>query len=201
MTKETQIQNTIKPMEEEASAAPKDPAQEDYENGKKYLKGGDLGSAAAAFHNALIGFEQSGDEKGIANALNQMGDVCVQRGEQEKAMDFFERAYEMCEKLRDPFSIVVLQKKMAQIHRSMEQYEDAIRIYLDILETYRMIKNPSGAVKLLTELAETYMEQGDRDKAADSYRTAASIHSNFKHSREAKLLLDKAAAIEGADGY
>jgi len=187
-------------MEEPASAGTSDPVQEDYENGKKFLGSGDLGQAAAAFHNALIAFEQNNDERGIANASNQMGDVCIQRRDYESALKHFKRAHEICERLQDPFSAVAVQKKIAQSHRGMEQFDEAAKIYLGVLDAYRDFKNPDGAVKILQELAETYLQKGERGNAVDCYRTAASIHANFKHSREAKSLLEKAEALENSDG-
>lgn len=200
MTEKNQLQKTINRMEEPASSGSSDPVQEDYENGKKFLGAGDLGQAAAAFHNALIGFEQKNDERGIANASNQMGDVCAQRRDYESALKHFERAHAICERLQDPFSAVAVQKKIAQARRGMKQFDEAVKTYLDVLDAYRDFKNPDGAVKILNELAETYLQKGDRGNAVDCYRTAASIHANFKHSREAKSLLDKAKALEDSEG-
>ncbi len=54
-----------------------DPAQTDYNKGKELRQAGDDAQAASCFHNALIGFEQNGDEKGVANASDQLGDICA----------------------------------------------------------------------------------------------------------------------------
>jgi len=55
----------------------KDPAQADYDQGKQILQAGDEALAASCFHNALVGFEQNGDDKGVANASDQLGDICA----------------------------------------------------------------------------------------------------------------------------
>lgn len=196
MTEHNQLQNTIGKMEKEAETPPKSPAQEDYDNGKQHLESGDLGQAAAAFHNALVAFEAAGDEKGIANAVHQLGEVCVAGSKFDQALSHFQRAYEICERLNDSFSLLLLQKRIALSYRRLGQLDQAVSAYLEVLDIYSNHNNPQGAVEVLQILAEIYMERGDKEKAADAYRTAASIHANFRHAREARALRDKADALE-----
>ena len=90
----------------------KDPAQADYDQGKELRQAGDEALAASCFHNALVGFEQDNNEKGIANASDQLGDICAAREEHEKAIVHYQRAYDICDKENDRFSLVALLKKM-----------------------------------------------------------------------------------------
>ena len=48
----------------------------------------------------------------------------------------------------------------------------------------------------MEELAELYLDIGERQKSADTYRTIASIHKNFSHNIQAKEFMDKAAQVE-----
>jgi tetratricopeptide (TPR) repeat protein len=193
------LQNKIENLEPQNEAVEKDPAQEDYEAGKQHQEAGDIVQAAAAYHNALVGFEQSENEKGIANAVCQLGEICLIRENNEQGLAHFQRAYEICDRLNDHFSQVLLKKKMAHAHRCLKQFPEAVRIYMDVLDIYGRHNDPEGAVKVLDELADIYLEMGEKSRAADAYRTAASIHKNFKHTREAQILLDKAQAIEDAE--
>ncbi len=171
-------------------------AQIDYDKGKEFLGTGDAALAASAFHNALLGFEQEGDEGGIANASAQLGDICMSREDYDKAQKHFQRAFDICTKLDDPFSVISLKKKIAAVNRCMKKYDDAVEQYLDLVEMYEGYNNPAGVVAVLDEMADLYLEKGEKNKAADAYRTAASIHKNFSHSRHAEKLMDKASAIE-----
>ncbi len=199
MTDPINLQNKIEKIDSQDEAMENDPIQEDYEAGKKYQEAGDVVQAAAAFHNALVGFEQSDNEKGIANTVCQLGDICVGRENYEQGLAHFQRAYEICDRLNDLFSLLVLKKKMAHAHRCLKQLPEAVRVYLDVLDIYSGHNNPDGAVKVLDELADIYLETGEKRRAVDAYRTAASIHKNFKHAREEQALLDKAQAIEAAE--
>ena len=176
--------------------APEGPGMAEYKKARELLEAGDQAQAAAFFHNALITYEQSGDEKGLANAADQLGDICVLRQDHETALNHFYRAFEICEKLADPFSLLSLRKKMAASLWVLKQHEEAARMYLSILDTYGAYNNPDGAVAILEELAKLYFDMGERAKAVDTYRTVASIHENFKHKRQAQEFLDMASKIE-----
>jgi tetratricopeptide (TPR) repeat protein len=174
----------------------KDPAQEDYEKGKELLEAGDETQAVSYFHNALIGFEQAGNEKGIANASDQIGDICAVRQEHEKALTHFERAQEICTREKDMFSLIALQKKMALSKRALEQFGEAVKIYLNVIDIYAGYNNPAGTVTIMEDLANLYLEMGDRQKSADTFRTISSIHKNFNHSLQAQQFMEKAEQIE-----
>jgi len=182
-------------MDQEPQEA-KDPAQADYDQGKELRQAGDEALAASCFHNALIGFEQNGDDKGVANASDQLGDICAAREEHEKAIEHYQRAYNICDKENDMFSLIALQKKIVVSKKALKQYEEAIKIYLNVIDIYSGYNNPAGTVAIMQELAEFYLEIGERQKAADTYRTIASIHKNFSHSIQAKEFTDKAAQVE-----
>jgi tetratricopeptide (TPR) repeat protein len=177
-----------------------DPAQADYDRGRELLAAGDEIQAASFFHNALVGFEQQGDDKGVANAADQLGDICTGREDHEKAIVHYQRAYGICDKENDRFSLIALQKKMALAKRALGQYDEAVKIYLNVIDIYAGYNNPAGTVATMEELAKLYLEMEERQKSADTYRTIASIHKNFKHTIQAQEYMDKAAQVEqGAD--
>jgi tetratricopeptide (TPR) repeat protein len=173
-----------------------DPAQADYNKGKELRTAGDEVQAASFFHNALVGFEQNGDDQGVANASDQLGDICAERQNHEKAIVHYQRAYAICDKENDMFSLIALQKKMGVSQRALKQYDEAVKIYLNVIDIYAGYNNPAGTVGAMEELAKLYLEMGERQKSADTYRTIASIHKNFKHNIQAQEFMDKAVQVE-----
>lgn len=173
-----------------------DPAQACYEEGKEFLKSNELAQAALAFHNALLAFEEKDNQNGIANASNQLGNVCLQRQEYEKAMMHYRRAWGICEKQDDPMSLSVLSSQLVLAHQGLKQFPEAVKLCLDMLDTYYRGNNPQGAVETLEKLANVYLEAGEKAKAADTYRTMASIHAQFKHKTIAEGFMKKAQALE-----
>ncbi len=175
-------------------------ARQDYREARRLMDQGEYVQAAMAFHNALRGFEEQGDRIGVANASDRLGDACLARGEYAMAMANFERAYTICVAEEDSFSQLALNKKMALCCRRLGQQARALSILDDMLEHYRLTRNPKGAVETLEHMAEVYVEQGEKDKAADSYRSAAAIHTHFRHARRAEELERRAAQLEQDGG-
>lgn len=184
------------------SSVPLEPAPDspeaDLKSGQEHLRQGNLTTAAYAFHNALIGFEQANKDEGVANAANNLGDICVQRKDFAAAINHYERAFAICERLSDPSSLLYLRKKLAKSHHDLKQFDEAIKAYNTLLDIYLSRNNPEGAVETLLMLAEVYLDKGERPAAADSFRTAASIHASFKHTKQAEELLARAKDIEAS---
>nr|WP_320010098.1 tetratricopeptide repeat protein [uncultured Desulfobulbus sp.] len=193
--------DNLQPLES-IGAAPKssdpdleDPAKRDYMEGRKFFQEGEYAQAAISFHNALRGFEEKGDQIGVANAADRLGDACLARGEYAMALANFKQAHAICEKEDDSFSALSINKKMAAAYRKLGDHDKAQEMLFDILEHYRLTNNPKGAVEVLTLIAESYNEQGDKASAADAYRSVASIHKRFKHERIAEQFAKRAAEL------
>lgn len=190
--------SSLGPMAQERASGEQetDPARKDYSEGRQLFSKGEYSRAAHAFHNALMGFEEQGDEQGVANASDRLGDACFARDEYAMAIANYQRAFAICEKEDDSFSQLALNKKMAAAYRKLGDHEKSLELLYDILEHYRLTQNPKGAVEVLLVIAETYNEQGEKTKAADAYRSVASIHARFKHSRLAEEFNQRALAVE-----
>ncbi len=191
--------NSIGPVDDGPAADDdklKNPARRDYVKGREQYTAGDYAAAAHSFHNALRGFEEQGDTQGIANASDRLGDACMGREEYAMALEHYERAKGICEQEEDSFSLLALHKKMAVCYRKLDRLDEALDLLFDMLEHYQVLKNPKGAVDILTVMAEVFIQQGRISEAADAYRTVSSIHANFKHKRLAEEFAKRADDLE-----
>jgi tetratricopeptide (TPR) repeat protein len=193
------IQNisNIAPMADDSKNSEElDPVQEEYIEGKALLEKNELGLAAVALHNALLGFEEQNNKEGIANASNQLGHVCLQKEDYDKALVHYQRAEEIVSEMDDPMSILALSKQLILVYIGTEQYKQAIARCLDLLDLYQANNNPKGTVEIMEQMAEIFLKSNDKSSAVDAYRTIASIHNNFKHKKIAAEFLDKAKKLE-----
>lgn len=195
MTENLQRLDSIGTMGASPTAKPSDPLQADYEEGKKYFENQAYGQAAVALHNALVGFTERDDQTGIANASNQLGHVCFARGEYESSLQHYQRALDICDKSNDRMSVLAVSKKIVEVQKALKEYALAITSCLAILDHYHDNRDPQGTVTTLEEIAELYLKLEQKEKAADTYRTIASIHKNFRHENIAAGFMKKAAQL------
>jgi tetratricopeptide (TPR) repeat protein len=172
-----------------------DPAKEEFDRGCQFLENKDLAQAANSFHNALLDYKERKDEHGIANASDKLADICLERNDFAKALPHLERAMAICEHANDDLSITALKKKIARTYDGLGKYLLAIKVYSELLETYQTFRDPGSAVRTLEAMTKSYLALGDREKAADTLRTAAAIHRSFKHTRHALDLEEQAEKI------
>ena len=84
-------------------------------------------------------------------------------------------------------------EKMIELKK---QYAEAVKHYLNVIDIYAGYNNPAGTVATMEDLAALYLKMGERQKSADTYRTIASIHKNFKHAKHAREFRDRAEQVE-----
>jgi tetratricopeptide (TPR) repeat protein len=173
-----------------------DPIQAEYDDGLKFLQDKDLAQAAIAFHNVLRSYEEKKHQDGIANASNQLGNVCLEKGDFEKAKVHYQRAWDICDRFDDPMSLMALSLQLVVVHRGLNENDKALELCFDMLETYNLNNNPQGTVATMETIADIYLGQGEKTKAADTYRTIASIHSNFNHKSIAEKFNTRAKELD-----
>ena len=172
-------------------------AQVDYDEGRGYAERGESALAAASLYNALRGFEEEDNKEGVANASNQLGHVCLQRDEFDKALTNYQNAWKICEELEDHLSLQAISLQLVPVYKGLQDYRKALDVCLDLIDSYQANNDPKGTVSVLEMMAEVYLASGDREKAADTYNTVASIHTNFKHHKIAASYREKAAELGG----
>ncbi len=170
-------------------------AQVDYDEGRGYAERGESALAAASLYNALRGFEEEDNKQGVANASNQLGHVCLQRDEFDKALTNYQNAWKVCEELEDHLSLQAISLQLVKVYKGLKDYRTSLDVCLDLLDSYQANNDPNGSVGVLEMMAEVYLAAGDREKAADTYNTVASIHTNFKHHKIAESYRKKAAQL------
>ena len=170
-------------------------AQIDYEEGRGYVERGEPALAAVALHNALLGFEEENNQEGIANASNQFGHACLMRQEYDKALAHYQRAWEICESLQDPMSLLAIAKQLVEVHKGLKDFSKATELCFYLLDSYQQNNDPKNSVDVLEILADVYIAAGELEKAADAYKTAGSVHANFGHDKIAEGLRQKAAGL------
>jgi tetratricopeptide (TPR) repeat protein len=197
MSNKLQTLDSIGRIGETGKEGTDNPAKKEYEAGREFVSRQEYGQAAVALHNALVGFEEIKDEVGIANASNQLGHVCLARNEYQGALNHYQRALLICKKSNDRMSVLAVLKKIVAAYKGLKQYDQLRAACLDMIDLYQDNRDVPGTISALEEMADAYMAMGQREKAADVYRTIGGIHKNFRHDTTAAAFMEKAAKVLG----
>ena len=191
-TQNIQQFDAIKPL----NAAPTDPTRAEYEEGKKALAAGDYGQAAISLHNALVIAQERNDQPCIANASNQLGLLCLAKKDYATASRHFETSLAICEAVGDSASVAASTRSLIESLTGEELFSQAVARCFELLDLYAANNDPQGSVATLETLADVYTTCGQTARAADTLRTVASIHSNYRHQDIADEFLRRADALE-----
>ncbi len=200
MSGKIQPLSDIRKMSEvEGKKSPASREEKEYNEGRRFLENGELGQAAVALHNALLAFEEKGNTDGIANASNQLGHLCVAREEFDGALKHYQRAWEICSEAGDEMSVMAVLDRRINAWLGLGKFDMALKDCHDILSYNQDLRNPQGVVVAMERMGDIYLQAGDNEKAADAFRSIASIHRGFKHSNYAAKFEKRAEdALTGA---
>lgn len=101
--------------------------------------------------------EESGDIGGIPYALHDLGEIYIDEGRYELALETLNRALDKAMELQDQLEIYILTpeilNQIAEAHRNKGNYTEALNFHDQALEYYINLSNESGQ-------AETYLGKG-----------------------------------------
>lgn len=179
----------------ENEAGPKSQARKDYDQGIAHLDNKEYGMAANAFHNALTGWQEDDNQNGVANASDKMGDLLTEKGDYDKALEYYDKAYEICSTDFDRYSLISLENKKANVFAKLGRFPEAIELYMNLFDEYSGNRDAGNTVAILETLADLYINNDQKDKASECYTLMASIHLSYKHRKESEECEAKAAEL------
>lgn len=126
-------------------------------------------------HEALSLSERVGYERGIANALLQIGRSYAVRGRYDEGADFILKARTLFEELRDTIGISGTWHSLGNIYNDQTRYEAALQHYLTALR-FREIKNDQrGIANTLNAIGIVFKRQRNYSEALSYYRRSQAI--------------------------
>lgn len=133
---------------------------------------------------------QLGYKRGIAEAVSNMGNIHIQQGNYDRAIEHYLEAFKLYEDLADKphmaylvNALGVAYSKRGNIRQSLENYEKARKIYTDI-------NDKDGLAKTLGNLASLYSDNGDDRIALTFYQKALLLHREFGDSMRVAAALN-----------
>jgi non-specific serine/threonine protein kinase len=121
-------------------------------------------TAAKKYHERNLAIQrESGNERGIAAALGNLGLVALRCGEYDAATDLLEQTLAVAEELEDEWILALTQNNLGLIALEEEDYARAIRHYEQSLAKWRELGHTAAAAAVLGNLGIAATGLGDFD--------------------------------------
>ena len=143
--------------------------------GRLYRSIGRLREAMRHLGTALALFEASGDERGIASTLDDIGKVHWMRGDYETAERFTLQALERRRALGDDRGVALGYNNLGIVYQDSGRFAEALEAFQQALELRRSIDDLPGIAQSLNNLGTVYQDRGEHERAAELYREALQV--------------------------
>jgi tetratricopeptide (TPR) repeat protein len=124
-----------------------------------------------------------------AKILHNFGNLVINRGEYEKALEYYDRSLKINEELGDRPDVAGTLLQIGNVYRNLGDYDKALKSYEQTLEISQKLGDRSGVAKSLHGIGNVHYYHGHYDEALESYERSKKIAQEFGDlSDYAKLL-------------
>lgn len=149
---------------------------------------------------ALALFQQLGDRRGEANAINNLGVVASLRNEWRSATLFFEQALQIYRQLGDAMYEGRMLNNLAIVHSTLEEHATAEQYLERALQLTRATGYRSGEANVLINLGLNQQEQGKRLRARLLYEEGLALSRQIGYLRGEGAFLNNLGDLASNDG-
>jgi tetratricopeptide (TPR) repeat protein len=176
---------------------------------------GRISEMIARAERSLALYEETGDLRGQAMALNNLGIACKESGDWTAAMDYYQRAVELEERLGNVHGVAKVTNNLGNVLLWQGSLGEAAQAYRRSLKIWEAISFPIGVALAWSNMSEVCIERHEWEAALDYlgrserrlrgigsdlflpevYRRQALVNLNVGQLEEARELVDRSLTL------
>jgi class 3 adenylate cyclase len=156
-------------------------------------KAGLIDSAIHYYQAAIPIREELGDQAGVANLYNNIGNAYDELGQYENALENYHRSLRIREELEDSLRIYRLYYNIGDLYERMGNYPEAQDFLLRYLENMEPRGVTDGVANAYNVLGNIQFEVNRFEDARASYLKSLAMHRELGNSREVSTILNNLA--------
>lgn len=160
-----------------------------YHRGEIYRLQGDLGKALEYYQQSLSFYEEAGDRRGIAAALNMHGGIFWESGDLHQALDYFQRSLTLREKIGSKRQIGKSLNNMGAAYYHLGELDTALVYYQRGLKLVEEIDNKYEMIFATNNIGEVHFRKGDLDLALMYYERSLALREELGNNQLIALTL------------
>jgi tetratricopeptide (TPR) repeat protein len=123
--------------------------------------------------------------QGEATANNNLGVYYKQKGDYDKALQYFKLSFNLYDSLDNPEGIAKSLSNIGNIYSINEDFERALDYYTDAKQIFEVLEDSSKLISILNNIGNIYLDQGQELEAESYYRQVLNIYK--KHPKKNTL--------------
>jgi predicted ATPase/DNA-binding XRE family transcriptional regulator len=161
---------------------------------------GDLDGAAEHYEASLEVSRALGDPRGVAEALNNLGNTAHSRGDLERAARLYEDSYELRVELDDPHDLAMSINNVAIAALELGDLARADGLLDKAVSLTREHQDAAGLVTTLINVGIVARRQGEHDRASAALRESLLLARDLGNERASAMALTNLGHVERAEG-
>jgi len=139
-------------------------------------------------------------KKALSLALNSLGIIFYNKGDYDKALNYYSRSLKIREEIRDKKGIAATLNNFGIVYQDQGDYAKAIEYYTLSLLKNEEINDKKGEANTLSNIGRLYLEQGDTNKALGSQNRSLKIREAIGDKRGMAIAYNNIASIYSDQG-
>lgn len=135
----------------------------------------DLDSGMRIAEKALSLAENTNYNHGKAHVYNTMGTICHDKGDFQKAVEFFSKARALAERDRDKSMLAVIYANMGNTYEFIKDYQSAKHYLFNSLRLFKELGQPKQYAGCYMNIGVMYYEHNELDSAMYYYRESLKL--------------------------
>lgn len=147
--------------------------------GDRLYDQGNYSQALAIYTQTRSIAEQIGDQRGIANALNDIGNVNRWRGNYAQALEYYQKSLAIAETLGEKRRIATILGLIGTVHYSQSNYGQAMELYQKSLALSEEMEDKQRIAIALGQIGGVHHALGDYAQALELYQKSMMMHESL----------------------
>jgi predicted ATPase/uncharacterized protein HemY len=161
---------------------------------------GDYGHAAELAEESLRLSEETGDQDGIAFALNFLGSCAKAQGEYAQAHRYFEQSVGVYHRLQDGIGAAMVLNNLGNLAQATHDYASAQRYYRECSDLFKAHDHVHGAATTLANAGRLALRQGAYDDAQQLLTESLTLKQEMNDQRGMAVALVSLGDVSVATG-
>lgn len=119
--------------------------------------------------------EKIGDQLGIANSYNRIGNFHCDVKNYQKALKYYKNSQSIYEKLSDDYELADVYHNIGVVYLELKNYSEALSHYQKSLEYYERTKRKELIPRILKNIGTTFLMRNEVSKALNYYQKSIDI--------------------------